>query len=177
MAWMPLLCGCAYFGLESPYTRDPLTGGINANTSQLLNIPLPPGLQSFPSHSGISRNPDGSMEGLETFRGHFSENLASQTLFNTLKLHGWQLRLALSKGDRSFCIYQNGSRLAALNFHKQGILTILEIWAGAALPDGASLTVPDQINHDTFGQNEAAEIPPLPGTVETWGTPLEENEL
>lgn len=179
-----LLSGCSYIGLENPFRSDPFTGGQNAASSILLDVRLPAGLQRYPSHGFINTLADGRREGLETFRGNISQALAAVDLFNALHAKGWELRLNLQKGDRSVSLYQKDGELAILAFHKQGMLTILEIWAGNRLPDGAMLGAPGQdMNEDAQIELPGEEYGPLeehkdqPGTVEKWGSTLEEREL
>lgn len=180
-----IFTGCAALGIDIPYQNDPLTGGIDASTSELLNINLPAGLQRYPSHGYISTNELGEKEGLETFRGNINGISANMALFNSLHQSNWQLRLSLRKGDRSIAIYEKNSRLALLAFHRQGMLTILEIWAGQRLPDGASLGIQENIYGDAEKSLAPEEYGPLddssndekPGVYERWGNTLEEREL
>lgn len=176
------LPACSWIGMKNPFTSDPLTGGVNASQSNLLNIPLPAGMQSYPYHSFVKTTLSGQKEGLETYRGNASVNSAAITMFNSLKLNGWQLRLCLRKNDRSLYIYQKGQEIAAIVFHMQGMLTIMEIWAGERLPDGATLDFakndnePDEsIAGEEYGPIEESKA--AQGTVEQWGGQLEERDL
>ena len=83
--------------------------------------------------------------------------------------------------------------MAVLTFRSQAVLTILEIWLGERLPDGATLEMPlvdpgvsgggAELPGEEYGPlNEAGESSgggsapaPKPGTVEQWG--VEERSL
>ena len=180
-------------GLESPFANDPLTGGVDTSTSALLNVPLPAGLQRYASHGYSATSPAGARQGLEVLRGNVNAGACAMELFSALKSHGWQLRLALHKDDHMLQVYEKGAEMAVLSFRSQAVLTILEIWVGDRLPDGASLEMPV----DDHGMGESgAELPgeeygplngaeesaagssapaPKPGTVEQWG--VEERAL
>lgn len=178
------LAACAPLGIEGPFRNDPLTGGINASISELLNITLPAGLQRYPSHGFVRIGENGRKEGLETFRGNMDGVAANLNIFNSLHQKGWQLRLSLRKGDRSIAIYENAGELALVAFHRQGMLTILEIWAGPRLGDGAVLSAPggnmedepeSSIAGEEYGPIDGRES--KEGVVEKWGGGLEEREL
>lgn len=185
--WIFLLSACSYLGLENPFTNDPLTGGEDASTSILLNIRLPSGLQRYPSHGYIKTDANGNKEGLEIFRGNISATLASVDLFNALHAKDFELRLSLRKGDRWLALYQKKDEFAILTFHRQGLLTILQIWAGSRLPDGATLNFAPvqpleddpqvELPGEEYGPLEEHESSKRPGAVEQWGSPLEEREL
>ena len=189
-----LLPGCASMGLENPFSTDPLTGGVDTGTSALLNVPLPAGLQRYSSHGYTTTGAGGAREGLEMLRGRVNAGATAMELFMALKSHGWQLRLALHKEDHLLQIYEKGTEMAVLTFRGQGALTILEIWAGQRLPDGATLEMP--VDEPGLGDGGAElageEYGPLdgassgggaasggssaaPGTVEQWG--VEERAL
>lgn len=44
LAVLATIQGCASIGLENPFSNDPLTGGTDASTSQLLGVPVPAGM-------------------------------------------------------------------------------------------------------------------------------------
>lgn len=200
------LSGCAGLGVQSPFGNDPLTGGTDTSTSALLNVPVPAGFQRYSSHGFSRLNASGGREGLETLRGNVDEGAAEQAMFSALRGTGWQLRLALRKGNRSIQAYSRDKELAVLVYRRQGMLTILEIWVGQRLPDGATLDLPGEdgglngsaelageeygpLDPASAGPDAAAGSPaarsggsvaPVPGAVETWGgsTPeLEERAL
>lgn len=187
MGWIFLLSACSYLGLENHFSNDPLTGGEKAGRSILLDIRLPAGLQRYSSHGFINIDANGGKEGLEIFRGNISASLASVDLFNELRAKDYELRLSLRKEDRSLALYQKKDNLAILTFHRQGLLTILQIWAGSRLPDGAALSfAPAQIPEDDpqvelpgeeYGPLEEHETSEKPGAVERWGSSLQEREL
>lgn len=187
MGWTFLLSACSYLGLENTFNNDPFTGGENAGSSILLDINLPSGLQRYPSHGYINTDVNGKKEGLEIFRGKVSASLASVDMFNALHAKGYELRLSLRKGDRSLALYQKNDELAILTFHRQGLLTILQIWAGSKLPDGATLNFDSaapveedplvELPGEEYGPLEEHDTSAKPGKVERWGSPLEEREL
>ena len=188
-----LLPGCASMGLENPFSNDPLTGGVDTATSSLLNVPLPAGLQRYSSHGYSATNSSGGREGLEVLRGHVNAGATAMEIFSALKSHGWQLRLALHKDDHMLQVYEKGTEMAVLTFRSQAVLTILEIWVGQRLPDGAALEMPVQpedtgesgveLAGEEYGPLDGSESSgggsgasaPAPGTVEQWG--VEERSL
>lgn len=173
--------GCASMGVGNPFSNDPLTGGADAASSQLLGVPLPAGMQRYASHGYMNYGADGGREGLETLRGNVDAAQAAQSMFTALQGQGWQLRLSLRKGDRSLYVYDKGNSLAVLAFRRQTVLTILEIWTGGRLPDGAALSLPGaaesgaELPGEEYppisgerGQSSPTP-PPAPGTTEQWG--------
>lgn len=187
-----LIAGCSSLGLQSPFPNDPLTGGVDAKSSALLGIPIPSGLQRYPSHGFIATGASGGREGLETFRGYIDGKAASLNLFNTLRQHGWELKLSLRKGDRSVTLYQRDKEFAIITFHRQGMLTILEIWVAPELPPGSVLSYQNgngtngiegeesdiSLPGEEYGPLDEKESRPARGAVEQWGgSKLEEREL
>ena len=188
-----LLSGCASMGLENPFANDPLTGGVDTATSSLLHVPLPAGLQRYSSHGYTATNAAGAREGLEVLRGHVNAGAAAMEIFSALKSHGWQLRLALHKESHMVEVYEKGAEMAVLTFRSQAMLTIIEIWVGQRLPDGATLEMPVQpedsaesgveLTGEEYGPLDDSGSPagssgasaPAPGTVEQWG--VEERSL
>lgn len=114
--------GCASMGVGNPFSNDPLTGGADAASSQLLNVPLPTGMQRYASHGYMNYGADGEREGLETLRGNVDASQAAQSMFTALQSQGWQLRLSLRKGDRSLYVYDKGNSLAAVRRPGQKVL-------------------------------------------------------
>ena len=155
--------------------------------SQLLGVRIPDGFQRYSSHGYINTVTNGNKEGLETFRGRTSATLVSVDLFNELHRLGWELRLSLRKGDRSVALYQKNEEFAIFTFHRQGALTILEIWAGDRLPEGASLSFESgekmeedpqvELPGEEYGPLDEQKESPAQGTVERWGASVEEREL
>ena len=133
------LCACVLQG-QNLYTNDPLTGGKDASSSQLLHIPLPAGLQYYPSHGKISGG--GRKEGLEVFRGHVDQEDCGSSFYARLRQAGWQLRMFERAGDRAIYVYQKDNELATLLFQAQGMLTIVQVWAGPRLADNATISDP-----------------------------------
>ncbi|MDE5879255.1 MAG: hypothetical protein K2G99_04420 [Desulfovibrio sp.] len=188
-----MLSGCASMGLENPFSSDPFTGGVDTSTSALLNVPLPAGFQRYASHGYSATTATGGREGLEVLRGNVNAGAAAMELFSALKSHGWQLRLALHKAEHMLEVYEKGGEMAVLTFRSQAVLTILEIWLGQRLPDGATLEMPVESHDEGESGVELAgeEYGPLdeggssapasganapaPGTVEQWG--VEERSL
>ncbi len=185
-----LLQGCASMGVGAPFSNDPLTGGVDTATSALLNVPLPAGLQRYASHGYSALNADGGREGLEVLRGRVNAGAAAMELFTALKSHGWQLRLSLRKEDRLLQVYEKAGEMAVLAFRSQAMLTILDIWLGRRLPEGATLQMPDdpgltgggaELPGEEYGPLDGAGEPdaggaasstttaPAPGTGEEWG--------
>lgn len=182
-----MLSGCAWLGQNTSYRNDPLTGGVNAGASSLLHVALPAGMQAYPSH-GYSEIREGGREGLETLRGNVDASSAAMTMFNNLKSAGWQLRMSARKSPRAIYLYQKQNEFAILSFHPQGLLTILEIWTGPRLADGANLLIPSlspaeelpSIEGEEFGPIEETRQAPAPkGSIETWGksSSIEEMEI
>lgn len=166
------VCACVIPG-QSSYINDPLTGGVDSRTSALLHIPLPSGLQYYPSHSRIS--PGDRKEGLEMLRGHVNQETCGNAFYSALRVAGWNLRLRESAGSRAIYIYQKGDELAAIVFQAQGMLTIVQIWAGPRLADNAIL--PSNVQ-DTWSATPAETGTPSgdgAGAVEKWG--VEERDL
>ncbi|MDR3320515.1 MAG: hypothetical protein LBS77_06340 [Desulfovibrio sp.] len=160
--------GCNALGINNPFPSNPLTGGFEAATSRLLNIPLPSGMERYLSHGYQTYGAYRGSEGLETLRGKIDPHTAAQSLHSSLIAQGWQLRLSLRNGDRSVYIYERGNTLALLHFRRQTVMTILEIWTGRRLPDG---TMPNFVDgRDWQTTPEADNIAPesVPGTMEQW---------
>lgn len=167
------LCACVIPG-QSSYINDPLTGGVDARTSALLNIPLPSGLQYYPSHSRISQG--SRKEGLEMLRGHVEQASCGKAFYDSLRRVGWNLRLRENAGSRSIYIYQKDDELAAIIFQAQGMLTIVQIWTGPRLADNYSL--PPTKVQETWSTAPTETAPASgadSGTVEKWG--VEERDL
>ena len=147
--------GCASIGLENPFSSDPLTGGTDAPTSQLLGVAAPAGMQRYASHGFQSFGPGGERQGLEVLRGQVNTAFAAQIMHSGLQSQGWQLRLALRKGARAVYVYDRGAAMAVLTFESQALLTIMNIWTGDRLPDGAPLPM-----QDAADAADAAAAPP-----------------
>lgn len=175
------LGGCASLGISSPFGNDPLTGGVDASTIKLLQIPLPIGLQYFPSHSHIIAGtpPDG----VETYRGNVDQAACAINLFNNLRNAGWQLRMYQRYGKRAIFVYHKDNRMAACVFSRQGLLSILDIWVAPYLEDNASLSfAPPRGQEEPIKSFVPEEYEPINNatknngaTEEKWG--LEEKEL
>lgn len=173
--------GCASVGGGNPFSNDPLTGGTDAASSQLLGVPLPAGMQRYASHGYMNYGAAGGREGLETLRGNVDAVQAAQSMFTALQGQGWQLRLSLRKGDRSLYLYDKGNSVAALIFRRQTVLTILEIWTGDRLPDGSALSLPGaaesgvELPGEEYAPINGATTqsgptpPPASGATEQWG--------
>lgn len=141
------LAGCNGLGtgqFANPFTANPFTGGEKARTSRLLGLSLPAGLELYPSHGFEGGAQDGSSQGLEVLRGYVDPSQAAEYMFTGLKGAGWQLRQSLSRDSHSLQVYEKDNRMAAIVLRPQAAFTIMEIWTGPRLPDGAAL----QFRHD-----------------------------
>lgn len=167
-----LLGACSFF---QSWQRDPLTGGENATMSKTLGVQMPGNFQYYPSHSFVNQ---GEGQGLETWRGYMDPAIAAMRMFNNLKADGWQLRVSLQRSSRALYVYQKNNLYAIITFHKQGALTIMEIWTSPALPDDSILEMPQAIDNS---QSESGNYAPVeeysPGQVEEWGDSLPERDL
>lgn len=154
--------GCAS-GLMQPFGKDPVTGGVDTGTIQLLGIPCPAGLQRYPSHSSMEGG-----NGLETMRGYVDQAACAMNIYNNLRQAGWQLRMHQRLGQRAIYIYQKGSQVAAVVFRSQGTLSIVEIWSGPRMADNAPAF--SGISRSTEGVRSIAPEQYGPaGEVETFG--------
>lgn len=173
------LTGCTALSFRSPFANDPLTGGVNSGTSQLLTLSVPPGMQLFPSHGGAA--PEGG--GLEIYRGRVPPQQVAQYMYTGLSGQGWNLRLARRKGHRALYVYQRQSSLAVLTLEHTALGSLLCIWTGESLPDGATLPNTDQplpLPDSPAPFSEDVGVTQQAPTVEPWGnTPdgLEERRL
>lgn len=171
-----LLGGCVIPG-QTSYINDPLTGGVDASSSNMLHIPLPAGLQYYPSHSKISGGV--RKEGLEVWRGYIDQNAAIRQIYQNMKQRGWHVRLMQNAGARALCVYQKDNELAAIAFQKQGALTIVQIWLAPRLADNAEPL--GGVEEEPLNSIVGEEYPPADkgsestGKVETWG--VQEREL
>lgn len=173
-----MLSSCSF--LDGSFSSDQLIGGKSAHKSALLGVRLPAGLTLYPSHGYSEQGLGGKVEGLETFRGRLSPALLSADLFSALHDNGWRLRLSLRKGGRSLSLYQKNEDYAVITLRGQGALTVLEIWAGASLPEGAALNLtPRKSQAEGLGEADADSLRagPEDGKTETWGSSVEEREL
>lgn len=166
--------GSSLFGV------DPLSGGVDAGASKLLDIPLPAGLQRYGSHGFVNQAANGNKEGLEILRGSVNSRAVAVSLFNTLKSHGWQLLGAQRKNSRAAYLYAKNGEHVIISFHPQGNLTIVELWRASQLPEGTELsdraTTDDpetSLAGEEYGPLDDNEMPPV---EEKWGK-LEEREL
>ena len=146
LSLLATLPGCASIGLENPFSNDPLTGGTDTATSQLLGVPTPAGMQRYGSHGFQDFGPGGGRQGLEVLRGQVDTGFAAQIMYSGLQGQGWQLRMALRKGARAVYVYDRGATMAVLTFESQTMLTVLNIWVADRLPDGAPLPMQDAAN-------------------------------
>ncbi|MBQ4567984.1 MAG: hypothetical protein IJA79_07655 [Desulfovibrio sp.] len=159
------LCGCGVLKLQGPFANDPLTGGLDTSTSQLLGISLPAGMQAYRSH-GFTQPDASGPAGLEVLRGSCSMQEAAQALHNSLVPLGWQLRWHMGKGKRLVQIYDNGQEMVVLQYKPQGSMTILELWRGPRLADGAELPsslslapIAPPADDETFMEDSLPELP------------------
>lgn len=167
------LPGSSLFGV------DPVSGGVDAPVSSLLDVPLPAGLQRYSGH-GFINYASGGKEGLEVLRGPVNSRAVAVTLFNTLKSHGWQLLGAQRKNSRAAYLYGKNGEHVIIAFHPQGNLTIVEIWRASQLPEGVELSA-HGASEDAETSIAGEEYGPLDDMAESpveekWGK-LEEREL
>lgn len=197
------LSGCGSFRMQGPFANDPLTGGLDITTSPLLGISLPAGMQAYKSH-GFALPEESGPTGLEVLRGSCDTQEAAQALHTSLLAQGWQLRWNVGKGKRLTQIYDNGREMVVLQYKPQGMMTILEIWRGPRLADGAHLPFSlaplaegEHAGNDSLPELPGESYPPLTdsppasppastappaaqprvGDVETWGDGPLEREL
>ena len=161
--------GCNGLGIRNPFSGDPLAGGSDAAASRLLDIPLPPGMERYSSHGYQTHGAYGGREGLESLRGNIDLSGTIQSLHASLGAQGWQLRISLRKGDRAVQLYERGNALALLNFRRQTVMTILEIWVGGRMPDGSMPSLADGRDGQSAPEGDGGFLRPVPGTVEQWG--------
>jgi hypothetical protein len=164
---LAMIQGCNNLVVRNPFPDDPLTGGSEAATSRLLDIPLPLGMERYSTHGYQTYGVHGGREGLETLRGNIDMFSAALSVHSSLAVQGWHLRLSLRKGDRIVQVYERGNALALLNFRRQTVMTILEIWTGGRLVDGAMPNLVD--GRDGQPSSDRNSLVPAPGSVEKWG--------
>lgn len=170
-----LLAGCSMPGSSNFFGVDPVSGGVDAPTSHLLDIPLPAGLQRYAGHGFISTGPGGK-EGLEILRGPVDSRAAALTLFNTLKSHGWQLLGAQRKNSRAAYLFGKNGEHVIISFRPQGNLSIVEIWRASQLPPGSELPEgPGADPEISLGGEEYGPLDEKAPLEEKWG--IEEKEL
>lgn len=173
MLWLP--AGCSLPGSSNFFGIDPVSGGVDAPTSQLLDAPLPAGLQRYAGHGFITSGLSGK-EGLEILRGPVDSRAAALTLFNTLKTHGWQLLGAQRKNSRAAYLYGKNGEHVILSFRPQGNLTIVEIWRASQLPPDSELPGgPGGDAEISLGGEEYGPLDEGAPIEEKWG--VEEKEL
>lgn len=182
--------GCSSMNISNPFSNDPLTGGVDTSTSQLLGVPTPAGMQRFPTH-GYQTTGSGGTQGLEVFRGNAAMGFVAQIMYTGLQGQGWQLRQAQRKGGHAVYVYEKGSTLATLTVERETMGTLLYIWVSDRLPDGAAL--PQQENtgpsgygggnsasgnsggkgtstyNESYGGGGGVNSTPKPGFTESWG--------
>lgn len=178
-----LMAGCASMEISNPFTNDPLTGGVDAGTSQLLGVATPAGMQRFPTH-GYQTTGAGGAQGLEIFRGNVEMGFAAQIMFSGLQGQGWHLRMAQRKGTRSVYVYERGAALATLVIERETMGTVLAVWVADRMPDGATLPMQENAGasgysgsgsgnssgySESTGGGGGMNSAPKPGFTETWG--------
>ncbi len=169
-----LLGGCAEMHLHNPFSSDPLTGGENVGTSRLLTLSVPAGMQLFPSHGSTAA--DGG--GLEIYRGWVDMNVVAQYMHSGMQGQGWNVRLARRKDSRAVYVYERTTSMAVLTVERTALGTLLCIWTGERLADGAALpqeALSPALGAGTgdipAGHDENSGTSYQPGTFETWGAP------
>ncbi len=183
-----LMAGCSTLEISNPFTNDPLTGGVDTGTSQLLGVSIPAGMQRFPTHGYQTTGASGA-QGLEIFRGDADMGFAAQIMYNGLKGQGWQLRMAQRKGIRSVYVYERGAAIATLTIERETVGTVLAIWVADRMPDGATLPMQENTGASGYGGSNSGSgggsssgytessggssggmnSSPKPGFTESWG--------
>lgn len=180
-----LMAGCSTMEISNPFTNDPLTGGVDTGTSQLLGVPTPAGMQRFPTH-GYQTAGAGGAQGLEIFRGDADMGFVAQIMFTGLQGQGWHLRMAQRKGIRSVYVYERGSTMATLTIERETMGTVLAIWVADRMPDGATLPMQESTGASGYGGGNSGSgsssgysessgggggmnSSPKPGFTESWG--------
>lgn len=192
-----ILPACGGIRVKGPFANDPLTGGVDTASSRLLGISLPAGMQLYSSH-GFMLSDSMTPTGLEVLRGEVDTDQAAQHMHTGLQSQGWHLRMNIRKGRRLTQVYDNGQELSVLHFRPQVAFTIMEIWRGTRLENGAGNAIFTEIpfggTGDTGSSDGLVDIPgetflplqdepppaerPKPGHVESWGDgPIQEREL
>jgi len=182
-----MMAGCSSMNISNPFSNDPLTGGVDTGSSQLLGVPTPAGMQRFPTH-GYQTTGSGGAQGLEVFRGDADMGFVAQIMYTGLQGQGWQLRMAQRKNGHAVYVYEKGSTLATLEVEREAMGTLLFIWVADRLPDGAAL--PRQENtgtsgyggsgnsggkgagsyNESYGGGGGMNSTPKPGFTESWGS-------
>lgn len=108
--------------------------------------------------------------------GHVDQESCGKAFYNALRRAGWNLRMRENAGSRSIYIYQKDAELAAIVSQAQGMLTIVQIWAGPRLADNYSLPSANvQETWSTAPVETGSAAGEDSGQVEKWG--VEEREL
>lgn len=171
-----LTTGCSLPGSNNFFGVDPVSGGVDAPVSHLLDISLPAGLQRYSGHGFINSGASGK-EGLEVLRGPVDSRSTALSLFNTLKSHGWQLLGSQRKNSRAAYLYGKNGEHVIVSFRPQGNLTIVEIWRAGQLPPDSDLSMGSRSAAPEISLG-GEEYGPLDGAApveEKWG--VEEKEL
>lgn len=167
--------GCADMGISNPFagsTPAITNNGVEVAQSDLLGIALPLGMRRFPSHGYRISGLNGG-EGLEVLRGTIGSADLLSSLHTGLSAQGWNLRSCWRKDGRLLCVYENQLRVAVIRIASQAMLSVLEIWVGARLPDGSPLNIPAPAAsgqgsfQPSAGQDNGGFEPE--GTTQDWG--------
>ncbi|MBQ1844802.1 MAG: hypothetical protein II132_02495 [Desulfovibrio sp.] len=137
LASMLLLpAGCAFF---DPLTGRSAAGGAPAVQSVLLGIPLPAGMEYYPSHSAVSGD-----EGVEVLRGSAAPATCAMAVAQAMLDQGWRVRLSKTAGARAWYLFERDASFAVVHVRIQTPpgMTLVEIAKGRALPDGATFAMP-----------------------------------
>ncbi|MBQ9407439.1 MAG: hypothetical protein IJU37_11975 [Desulfovibrio sp.] len=171
-----VLAGCADVNLRNPFTSDPLTGGQNVGTSRLLSLTIPAGMQLYPTHG--SSTTDG---GMEVYRGRVEMTSVALYMHSGLAGQGWNLRLTRRQGSRAVSVYERANSVVVLTLERTTLGTLLCIWTGERMPDGAGLpqnvwtAQTGSVGSETYQDFTA----PQPQSTESWGggSDLQEHNL
>ncbi len=131
-----LEAGCASFG---SLTGRSASGGAPAVQSVLLGIPLPAGMEYYPSHSAVSGG-----EGIEVLRGPATPASCAMAVAQAMLDQGWRVRLSKTAGARAWYLFERDASFAVVHVRIQTPpgMTLVEIAKGRALPDGAGFAMP-----------------------------------
>ncbi len=131
-----LQAACASF---DSLTGHSAAGGTPVQQSVLLGIPLPAGMEYYPSHSAVSGG-----EGVEVLRGTVSPATCAMAVAQAMLDQGWHVRLSKTMGSRAWYLFERDASFAVVHVRIQTPpgMTLVEIAKGRALPDGATFAMP-----------------------------------
>ncbi len=161
-----LQAACASF---DSLTGRSAAGGTPAQQSVLLGIPLPAGMEYYPSHSAVSGG-----EGVEVLRGTVSPAACAMAVAQAMLDQGWRIRLSKTVGSRAWYLFERDASHAIVHVRIQTPpgMTIVEIAKGRTLPDGAVFAMPQR--PDQGSGASTGEPAPIPLPADHSSQPLNE---